>query len=170
MRVSPLKILGQAVLYAAFVLLLGYFATLPVYTHMDPQAAAITLSFGHAGERKTPCRRLTPEDKVAEPEGRHGESAAVGSEGPVGNKVELLIDGEPLYRAWLPPSGLAGDGTATAYERFIVPPGRHHLTARLRDSRRGEGFDYEHEQAVELAAGQNLVIDFRADTGGFRLL
>jgi hypothetical protein len=84
--------------------------------------------------------------------------------------VELLIDGQLLYRDWLPPSGLAGDGTATAYERFVVKPGHHVLTARLRDSRRQEGFDYEHEQSVELVAGQNLVIDFRADAGGFRLL
>ncbi len=51
-----------------------------------------------------------------------------------------------------------------------MAPGRHLVTARLRDSRRQEGFDYEHEQSVELSAGQNLVIDFRADTGGFRLL
>jgi hypothetical protein len=84
--------------------------------------------------------------------------------------VELAVDGELLYRDWLPPSGLAGDGTSTAYERFVVAPGRHVVTARLRDSRRELGFDYEHEQVVELVAGQNLVIDFRADTGGFRFL
>jgi hypothetical protein len=168
MRVRPLQILGQVALYAAFVLLLGYFATLPVYTHMDPQAAAITLSFGHAGQRKIPCRRLTPEEIAALPPNMRRPMDCPRERVPL--LVELLVDGEPLYRDWLPPSGIAGDGTATAYQRFVVPPGRHLLTARLRDSGREEGFDYEHEQTVELAAGQNLVIDFRANTGGFRLL
>ena len=84
--------------------------------------------------------------------------------------VELLVDGEIVFQAFLPPSGLAGDGTSTAYQRFVVAPGRRLVTARLRDSRRREGFDYEHEETVELSAGQNLVIDFRADTGGFRFL
>ena len=44
------------------------------------------------------------------------------------------------------------------------------MTVRLRDSRREEGFDYEMEEDVELVPGQHLVVDFRAGTGGFRLL
>lgn len=168
MRVSPIQILGQSVLYAAFALLIGYFATLPVYTHMDPGASAITLSFGHAGERKTPCRRLTPEEIAALPPNMRRPMDCPRERVPL--LVELVVDGERLFRAALPPSGVAGDGTATAYERFVVTPGLHVITARLRDSRRLEGFDYEHEQSVELAAGENLVIDFRADTGGFRFL
>ena len=90
--------------------------------------------------------------------------------GRVSLLVELDIDGERGYSAWLPPSGLAGDGASTAYERFVVAPGRHRITARLRDSRREQGFDHELDEGVELAAGQHLVIDFRANTGGFRIL
>jgi hypothetical protein len=168
MRVSPLQILGQAAIYAAFVAVIGYFATLPAYTHMDPGAAAITLSFGHAGEKKTPCRRLTPEEIAALPPNMRRPMDCPRER--VALLVELLIDGELLYRDRLPPSGLAGDGASTAYRRFVVAPGGHVITVRLRDSRREEGFDYDYEQAVELAAGQNLVIDFRADTGGFRFL
>jgi hypothetical protein len=81
--------------------------------------------------------------------------------------VELLLDGEPLYQAVLPPTGLAGDGPSRAYQRFAVPPGRHELSARLRDSDRGEGFDYERTAVVELAPAQSLAIDFRAEMGGF---
>jgi hypothetical protein len=65
------------------------------------------------------------------------------------------------------PSGFADDGPATVYQRFVVPPGRHELTARLRDSRRTEGFDYEARAEVELAAQQNFVVDFQARAGGF---
>jgi hypothetical protein len=168
MRVSALQILGQAVLYAAFAVFIGYFATLPVYTHMDPGAASITLSFGHAGERINPCRRLTPEEIAALPPNMRRPTDCPRER--VSLLVELSIDGEPLYRDRLPPSGLAGDGASTAYQRFVVAPGRHLVTVRLRDSRREQGFDYEHEEAAELVAGQNLVIDFRADTGGFRFL
>ena len=48
-----------------------------------------------------------------------------------------------------------------------VSAGRHRLVARLRDSDRTEGFDYEHEAEIELAPGQNFVVDFRAVSGGF---
>jgi hypothetical protein len=84
--------------------------------------------------------------------------------------VELLLDGEALFRADLPPSGLAGDGASTVYRKFPVAPGRHRLTARLRDSARTEGFDYESEREVMLEPRQNFVVDFKAASGGFIFL
>jgi hypothetical protein len=48
-----------------------------------------------------------------------------------------------------------------------VDAGAHTLTARLRDSRRDTGFDYEAEHSVELRPGQNLVVGFRPLSGGF---
>lgn len=168
MRVRPVQILGQVAFYAAFAAIIGYFSTEPAYTHVDPGAAVITLSFGHAGETRTVCRRLTPEEIAALPPNMRRPMDC--PRGRVSLLVELELDGERLYRAWRPPSGLAGDGASTVYERFVVAPGRHRLTARLRDSRRESGFDYESEEVVELAAGEHLVIDFRADMGGFKFL
>ena len=84
--------------------------------------------------------------------------------------VELRLDDDLIYSASLPPSGHAGDGASSVFEQFAVPPGSHRLTMRLRDTRREEGFDYESEERVELAPGQHIVIDFRADTGGFVIL
>ena len=49
-----------------------------------------------------------------------------------------------------------------------MAPGRHDLRLGLRDSARTSGFDYESELAVELRPGQNFVIDFRPEFGGFR--
>jgi hypothetical protein len=80
--------------------------------------------------------------------------------------VELLLDGAPLYHDLLPPTGLAGDGPSRAYQRFAVPPGRHELILRLRDSDR-EGFDYERTVTIDLAPAQSLAIDFRGEMGGF---
>jgi hypothetical protein len=146
-------------------MLLGYFSTNPAYIHIDPNSAVIRLSFNHAGARTGDCRHLTPEE-IAElaPNMRRPLDCP---RGRVPLLVELKIDGVLLYLASPSPSGLAGDGPATVYERFVVPPGRHELTVRLRDSLRTEGFDYESRVQVELTAQQNFAIDFRAETGGF---
>jgi hypothetical protein len=168
MRVSALQIVGQGVLYGLFAAFVGYFATQPTYTYMDPGAAVITLSFSHAGETKTACRRLTPEEIAALPPNMRRPMDC--PRGRVPLLVELLVDGEMVYRASLPPSGLAGDGASTAFEQFTIAPGTHLVNVRLRDSRREQGFDYETEENVEFVPGQHFVIDFRADTGGFVIL
>ena len=168
MRVKVGQLLGQTVFYTAFIAFIGYFATSPAYTYVDPASAVITLSFGHAGERQSECRRLTPEEIAAlAPNMRRPMDCP---RGRVSLFVELELDGELLYRASLEPSGFAGDGASSVYERFVVSPGRHRLTARLRDSRREEGFDYELRKDVVLVSGRHLVVDFRADTGGFKFL
>jgi hypothetical protein len=48
-----------------------------------------------------------------------------------------------------------------------VPAGRHRLDARLRDTGASEGFGYTGSQTVDLAPGENFVVDFRAAEGGF---
>ena len=168
MRVSAAQLLGQVAFYAAFMAVLGYFATLPAYTYVDPGVAVVTLSFGHAGDKTSECRRLTPEEIAALPPNMRRPMDCPRSRVPL--LVELELDGEILYRAVLPPSGLASDGSSSAYERFVVAPGRYLLTARLRDSRREEGFDYVLEEDVVLEPGQHRVVDFRADLGGFKVL
>jgi len=84
--------------------------------------------------------------------------------------IELELDGEPLYRDSLPASGLAGDGASTAYKKFPVAAGKHTLVARLRDSRRAAGFDYEQTAEITLNPQQNFVLDFRPELGGFLFL
>ena len=51
-----------------------------------------------------------------------------------------------------------------------MTPGRHDLRLGLRDSARASGFDYESELAIELGPGQNFVIDFHPEFGGFRFV
>jgi hypothetical protein len=156
---------GQAVTFAMFALLVGWFSASPSYTHVDPAKAVIRLSFDHAAARVSECRPLTPEE-IAElaPNMRRSLDCP---RGRVPLLVELELDGTLLYRAAVPPSGIAGDGPATVYQRFVVPPGPHEVTARLRDSRRTQGFDYASSERVDLAASRNFVIDFRPETGGF---
>jgi len=78
-----------------------------------------------------------------------------------------VLDGKVLYSAAIAPTGLWKDGPSNSYATFAVAPGNHRLTARLRDSRRTEGFDHERSAEIVLAPAQVFVIDYRADKGGF---
>jgi hypothetical protein len=81
--------------------------------------------------------------------------------------VELEMDGKLLLRRELAASGLSHDRASSIYHKFVVPPGRHRVTVRLRDSARTEGFDYTRSTEVELRPRQNFVVDFHATNGGF---
>jgi hypothetical protein len=166
--ISPVQLLGQAIAYAVFAGVVGYLAASPAYTHLDPGLALIKLSFSHAGKHQGECRQRTPEElaKLA-PNMRRPLDCP---RGRLPLRVELVLDGELLYRGELPPSGLAGDGASMAYSKFPVAPGRHHLAARLRDSDRSAGYDYEKEAEITLHPRQNFVIDFRPALGGFLFL
>jgi hypothetical protein len=162
------RFIGQFIAYALFALVVGYFATQPAYTHLDPDKALIKLSFSHAGAHREECRQLTQEELNRLPPNMRRPMDCPRERRPL--LVELELDGEILYRDELPPSGLAGDGASTAYRKFPLAAGSHQLVARLRDSRREEGFDYVKSAEVTLAPQQNFVIDFRPEFGGFLFL
>jgi hypothetical protein len=65
------------------------------------------------------------------------------------------------------PSGLWNDGPASVYERLTIDAGVHTITARLRDSARETGWDYEYSATADLAPGRYFTITFRAENGGF---
>jgi hypothetical protein len=156
------RYIGQFIAYALFALVVGYFATQPVYTHLDPDMALIKLSFSHAGAHRQECRQLTQEELNRLPPNMRRPMDCPRERRPL--LVELELDGEILYRDELPPSGLAGDGASTAYRKFPLAAGSHQL------GRREEGFDYVKSAEVTLAPQQNFVIDFRPEFGGFLFL
>jgi hypothetical protein len=157
----------QALFYLAFAVVVGWFASRPVYEQFPAGQAQIKLSFAHGAERREACRRLTPKEIASLPPNERRPNDCARERLPI--QVELTLDDAVIYEAALQPTGLAGDGPARTYEKFIVPPGRHVVTARLRDSDRTEGFDYERTVDVELVPQQSLAIDFKADAGGFVL-
>ncbi len=165
MRKMLARYSGQAIAYAAFVLLIGYFATAPVYRPVDPEAAVIKLSFIHVGQRKAECRKMGPEEIARLAPNMRLTLDCPRERLPV--IVELEVDGKLLARRELAASGLSHDRASSIYQKFVAAPGRHLVTARLRDSARTEGFDYTRRTEVELKPRQNFVVDFRAETGGF---
>jgi hypothetical protein len=165
MRISFASVIAQLVAYAAFALVVGYLSNRPSYQHHDPELGLIKISFHHAGKPIRECRRLTVEEIAALPPNMRRPTDCPRQRVPLA--VEIDLDEKALYRAKLAPTGLAEDGPASAYARFPVPPGIHAIKARLRDSRRESGFDYQQQRTIEISPNHILVIDFREDLGGF---
>ena len=61
------RIFAQALLYAAFAAVVGYFATAPVYRHLPADQALIKLSFSHSGKLLAECRQRSPEELAKMP-------------------------------------------------------------------------------------------------------
>lgn len=156
---------GQALFYVAFATAIGAFASWPTYNQVPEGSAQIKLSFNHSGARVEDCRKLTSKELSKLPSNKRRPGNCSRQRLPV--TIQLTIDGTPIYEAVLKPGGLSSDGQAQTYEKFIVAAGKHVILARLRDSKRTEGFDYESRFETELAPWQNLAIDFKAEQGGF---
>ena len=160
-----LSYLGQAVIYAGIAFLLGYFSARPTYEASDPGTAQLLVSISHIGKPISPCRRLTASE--IESTAANMRRAEVCPREKLPLLVRIELSGEVIYNETLPPSGISGDGAAQAYRRVAVEPGVYTMAAKLRDSARSEGFDFEKEKEVVLKAGESFVIDFRSELGGF---
>ena len=165
--VSILRYLGQAVVYSGIALLFGTFATRPVYVHFPPGKAALTVSVVHGAKSKEACRRLTAKEIAALPANMRKPISCPRERLPVW--IEVQVGGQVLLSESIPPTGLSGDGPSRIHRRFVVEPGRLRLSARMRDTTRAEGYDYELAREIEVAPEQSLVLDFRAEGGGFVL-
>jgi hypothetical protein len=156
---------GQAAVFAIIAAFVGYFAAHPVYRQVPEDEAQIKLALQHAGARVEDCRRLTAEELARLPTAERRPNTCSRERVPL--VLELSVDGLPIYKDVLPPTGLSRDGASRAYQKFFVPAGRHVIEARLRDSKRLNGFDYENRLEADLKPWQNLAIDFNASKGGF---
>jgi hypothetical protein len=155
---------GFAVLTIVFALA-ALLADAPAYRAIAPQTGVLKLSFSHGSDRKAACRKLTAEEIAALPANMRRTEICPRRRPPV--DVELRVDGALLYRETLPPSGIAGDGPSRVYEKFTLPAGKHTIAVALSDNPQAAGFEYDDVRQVDLAAGQNLVIDFSPTDGGF---
>jgi hypothetical protein len=156
---------GQIAVFTAVLAAVAAFSEAPGYRQIPPDSAVVKLSFAHVADRVSACRERSKEELEKLPPNMRKPLDCSRRRGDV--YVELDIDGQTIYRASLPPSGLSGDGPARAYERFIVPVGKHAIAVRMRDTARTQGFDHARSGEVALASNQNFVIDFRRETGGF---
>lgn len=163
-KFTPASIVGQAIFYGLFAVIIGYFSTGPRYQHLAPDQALIKLSFSHHGQPVTECRKRSAEELAKLAPNMRAPMACPRERSPV--TVQIELDGKPLHKSVIAPSGLSKDGTSTTYQRFEVPAGEHTLAVKMNDSIRIEGFNYVKEEKLTLKPAQIVVIDFAADKGG----
>lgn len=157
--------IGQAVVFAAVAAFVGYFSAHPLYRQVPAGEAQIKLALQQGGERVADCRRFSAEELAKLPTTQRRPNNCSRERLPL--VIELSFDGRPIYEDVLQPTGLSRDGASRTYQKFLVPAGQHVIEAKLRDSKRSSGFDYEKRVEAELKSWQNLAIDFNAEKGGF---
>jgi hypothetical protein len=154
----------QALCYAAFMSVVGYFATSPRYVLLAEDQAVVKLSFQHAGQRKQACHERSAEELAKLAPNMRATSVCPRERAVI--KAEVRMDGEPLFAVVAPPTGLSRDGAAAVYRRFAVAAGVHRFAATLSDSADGS-IGFRSERTVDLKPGHVLVIDFDAPKGGW---
>lgn len=164
--ISAVRYGGQLVVLVGFMAFIGYFSSRPDIHRFPDGMAQIKLSFAHGGARKIDCRKLTAQEIAKLPANERRPNTCTRERIPV--HVQLTLDDRLLYDELLPATGLSQDGPARTYRKFVVPAGAHTIVARLRDSKRADGFDYEAVFQADLKPRQNLAVDFKADNGGFQ--
>lgn len=161
---APVRYALQGLAYAAFIVFIGYFSTAPAYRQLGDDEAVLKLSFSHSGQLKFACRERDAAELAKLSPHMRNKSDCPRERVPV--RVELDMDGKPLYRVSTAPLGLHKDGAATVYRRLSIPAGRHLFQARLADGPDGQ-VNFSKEINIELKPGQVLIVDFLTGSGGF---
>lgn len=161
---NPLALVGQALFYGLFAVIIGYFSTSPDYTHLEPDRALIKLSFSTHGEPVGECHTRTPEELAKLAPNMRAPTTCPRERSPITVKIDM--DGKLLFEGVAPPAGLSKDGTSTIYRRFEVPAGEHMLSVKMNDNVRIKDFNHVKEEKLTLKPSQILVIDLRKDRGG----
>ena len=161
---QALRVLAQLALYAPLMALIGFFSTEPPFSPVGADQALVRVSFIHAAPRKQECRQRSAEELAKLAPNMRAALDCPRERADI--LVELEVDGAPVLRREVKPSGLHHDGNSVLYARLAVPAGRHRFVARLRQGEK-TSYDYVSDQTVELASGRVLLIDFNAIQGGF---
>ena len=160
---KPIRYLLQAINYGVFMGMIWYFSTSPAVRLIGDNEAKITIAFAHAGQLREPCRRLSQEELNKLPPNMRKLDDCPRERSPVA--IEALLDGKPLYSALLQPPGLFGDGGVDVFHSSKIPAGDHHLSLKMNDSVRIEGFNHGFEQQISVDPAQILLVGFDSRLG-----
>ena len=160
---KPIRYVLQAINYTVFMAIIWYFATAPSVKLIGDDEAKITIAFSHAGQLREPCRKLSQEELNELPPNMRKLDDCPRERSPV--TIEALLDGEPIYSAVLQPPGLYGDGGVDVFYSGKIPAGNHHLSLRMNDSVRVEGFNHKFAKQVSVDPAQILLVGFESKRG-----
>jgi quinol-cytochrome oxidoreductase complex cytochrome b subunit/coenzyme F420-reducing hydrogenase delta subunit len=164
-RARPMAYVLAGIAYVVFFVVVGWFSVWPRFSLIGEDQAMVSLSFSHAGKRIRECRRLTQEELDRLPPNMRKPEDCPRERLPV--RVLFTVDDRSLYEASLPPTGLWSDGAANVYRRLPVASGMQRLFVGMNVSGEADGFDYASEQAMDLAPGQHVVIEFDHERQAF---
>ena len=158
------RYLGQALLYALFFVPLVFITQQPLHQHLAPDMAVLKIAVRHAGQIIGECTPVSAADSAKRAVNMQRTEICPRERSPL--QLELILDGDTLYRASVPASGLHNDGVSSMYRRFNVPAGPHHVQLLMNDDLAVEGFNWQLEQDIHLRPAQVMVARFKE---GFRL-
>jgi hypothetical protein len=158
------RLLAQALLYAAFAAVVGYFSTSPSYRLLEDDEALLRLSVQHPGRPIGDCRQRTPEELAKLPPQMRAPLDCPRERSPV--KVRVELDGRTVIDAVFAPAGLRRDGASVGYRRLPIRAGRHLLRVQLNDDGRRSDFPYERVATLDVQPGQVVLLDFNPAKGG----
>jgi len=81
-----------------------------------------------------------------------------------------LLDDEVAYHKIIQPAGINKDGRAKLYHRFTIKAGNHKITARLKDHKDLQDYNYQETRQIHLASRAVLVVDFDPDEKKFIII
>lgn len=154
----------QALLFAAFAAVVGYFSTSPQFRQLGADQALLRLSLLHPGQPKGECRKRSAEELAAMSPQMRNPLDCPRERSPV--KVRVELDDQTVIDQSFPPAGLRRDGASAGYRRMPIRAGRHTLTVRLSDDARRDDFAYERTAVLDVQPGQIVLIDFDPGKGG----
>jgi len=163
--IPALRLAGGFIVIAALFAAVAWLSDRPLYRQIPKGSAVMMLTFVHGADRRGECRRLSPEEIAKLPPNMRRVQDCPRGRRPI--YVELDVDGHNVYRASLPPTGIAGDGPSRVYQRFVLPARKYDVAVRMRDTARQDGFDHERHDMIDVAPGQLFVIDYRPESGEF---
>ena len=155
---------GQALLYALFFVPLTFITQQPTHRHLGEDMAVLKVAVRHAGKIIGACTPINAKDQNNRPANMQLAEICPRERSPL--QLELVLDGNTLYRASVAASGLHRDGVASMYRRFNVPAGSHHVQLQMNDDVEADGYTWHFEQNIQLQPAQVMVASFK---DGFRL-
>lgn len=153
-----LRYLLQTFNYTVFMALIWYFATSPSVRVIEDDEAMITVAFGHAGETRAECRKLSQEELMKLPPNMRKPEDCPRERSPI--IIEAKLDGEIIYSKTFLPPGIFNDGSVNIYYNSKVPAGKHTFEIKMDDSVRKQGFNHQLTQDINIQPAQILLIEF----------
>jgi hypothetical protein len=158
------RYLFQAVLFTVFFVPVVVLTSQPTHQPMQEDMAVLKVAIRHAGKIIGECTPINPTAKTQPGSNMRLAEICPRERSPL--QLELKLDGETVYSASIPASGLHNDGVSSMYQRIAIPAGSHRLQLHMNDDVAAEGYTWQLDQQIDLQPAQVMVATFKE---GFRL-